>query len=130
MRYLLDTDTCVWFLRQRDPVYSRVRSESPDDIAIASMTLAELYFGALRSSAPEAASARIDALIGVPIRVLPFDESAAPEHASIRLLLLAAPIGERHLAIASVAAAHGLKVVTNNLREFGRVPGLDVESCA
>jgi tRNA(fMet)-specific endonuclease VapC len=128
VRYLLDTDTCIWLLRRREQVVERVRSESPDDLALASMTLAELYFGALRSSDPESAGAGIELLLRAPIQVIPFDQGAAAEHASIRLALLATPIGERDLVIASTAAANQLTIVTGNTREFRRVPGLSVES--
>ncbi|MEX1181655.1 MAG: type II toxin-antitoxin system VapC family toxin [Gemmatimonadota bacterium] len=126
MGYLLDTDTCIWFLRQREPVYTRVQRESPDDLRIASMTLAELYYGALNSSDPAAAAARIDQFLGAGIGVLPFDEAAAAEHAAHRFALRAAPIGERDLVIASTATSTGHMLVTGNTREFERVPGLDV----
>ncbi len=127
MRYLLDTDTCIWLLREREPVYSRVREESPDDLALASMTEAELRFGALRSRDPASGLARVEALLAAPIAVLPFDREAARVHATLRLALRAQPVGERDLVIASVAVAHGLVLVTGNLREFARVPELEVE---
>jgi len=56
-----------------------------------------------------------------------FDRAAAGEHARLRYLLRYAPIGERDLLVAAIASANGLGVVTNNLAEFARVPGLTVE---
>lgn len=126
MPYLLDTDACIWFLRQKEPVYSRVLRESPEDLRLASMTLAELYYGALASRDPAAAAARIDAFLAAGISVLPFDEAAAAEHAAHRFALRAAPIGERDLVIASTATATGHTLVTGNRREFERVPGLSL----
>lgn len=127
MRWLLDTDTCVWLLRGREAVVARARRESPDDLAIASMTLAELRYGALRSADPPAQERRVELLAENLAAVLPFDDAAARVHAGLRLALRATPIGERDLVIASTAVAGRLALVTGNLREFRRVPGLAVE---
>lgn len=124
MRHLLDTDICIWVLREREPVLSRVRRESPGDLAIASMTEAELRYGARNSSDPDAGLARVESLLSAPIEVLPFDRHAARLHAELRYALRSQPIGERDLVIASVGLAHGLTLVTRNSREFVRVPGL------
>ncbi len=124
MRYLLDTDICIWVLREREPVLSRARRESPADIAIASMTEAELRYGARSSSDPAGGIARVEAFLSAPIEVLPFDSDAARAHAELRYALRSQPIGERDLVIASVAAANGLTLITRNHREFARVPGL------
>lgn len=127
MAYLLDSDTCIWVMREREPVMSRVRGESPVDLAVASMTVAELRFGVLASAAPERTRARLDALLGAPLEVLPFDREAARCHADIRHAVRAQPIGERDLVIASVAVANGLTLVTGNVREFSRIPDLKIE---
>ncbi len=124
MLYLLDTDICVWALRLRDPVASRVHSRSPDDLAVASMTEAELRFGALKSNDPTGGIAQVEACLNTGIAVLPFDSDAARRHAEIRYALRAGRIGDRDLVIASVALANGLRLATGNVREFGRVPGL------
>ena len=125
--YVLDTDTCVWALRQRALTYARVQEQSPDDLAVTAMTLAELYFGGLRSRDPGAARERVETLLA-PLRVLPFDELAAAEHARIRHALTATPIGERDLVIAATVICHRATLVTGNRREFDRVPGLAVET--
>lgn len=127
MPYLLDTDTCIWFLRQRDPVYSAVLDQSPDELRVASMTVAELYYGALASADPPAAATRIEAFLGAGVSVLPFDEAAAADHAAHRFALRATPIGERDLVIASIATTTGHTLVSSNRREFERVPGLELE---
>ncbi|HEX8319928.1 type II toxin-antitoxin system VapC family toxin [Longimicrobium sp.] len=127
MRYLLDTDTCIWLLRKREPVVSRVIAESPEDLAIASMTLAELYFGALNGSDPDREEQKIERLIFQISDVIAFDQGAARIHAELRYALRANRISERDLVIASVAVTNGLILVTSNQREFRRVPGLQVE---
>jgi tRNA(fMet)-specific endonuclease VapC len=121
--YLLDTDTCIWLLRGRDPVRSRARALSPADLAVASMTVAELWYGAIRSPQQGAFDVVLQ-FLAAGVDVLPFDLDAAKRHAEIRQATRAQPIGPRDLVIASVGLARGLTVVTSNVREFGRVPGL------
>lgn len=130
MRWLLDTDTCVWLLRGREPVVSRIRAESPDDLAAASMTVAELRFGARRSSQAERQHRMVDLLVSTLADVLAFDTEAAAVHAELRDALRAQPISERDLVIASVAVSNRLVLVTGNRREFERVPGLALEDWA
>jgi len=127
MRYLLDTDTCVWLIRKREPVTSRIQAESPDDLALASMTEAELRYGALKSADPERQGRMIESLVALVADVLPFDRAAAGVHADLRWALRAQRISDRDLVIASVAVSRGLTLVTSNRREFDRVPGLSVE---
>jgi tRNA(fMet)-specific endonuclease VapC len=128
VQYLLDSDTCIWILRQREPAHSRIQSESPADIAIASITEAELRYGAKKSSDPADGMTRVEAFLSSPIEILPFDSEAARQHAEIRYALRSQPIGERDLIVASVALALDLVLVTDNSREFDRVPGLATTS--
>lgn len=127
MRYLLDTDICIEVIRRREFISSRVRDQAPGDLVIASMTVAELRYGALNSSAPDRALAAVDAFLSAPFTILPFDEPAARQHAQARLALRSQPIGERDLVIAATALAGGHTVVTGNHQHFERVPGLQVE---
>jgi tRNA(fMet)-specific endonuclease VapC len=127
MRYVLDTDTSIWIIRAKEPYLSRSQAESPADLAISAMTLAELHFGALRSQDPKRATNSLQAFLSGIIDVLPFDEDAAEIHARFRDATRSQPIGDRDLVIASVAAAHDLTLVTGNTREFGRLPGLKLE---
>lgn len=123
MKYLLDTDTCIWILRHNPEVRSHLDRLTPGDVAVSAMNEAELRYGALNSNAPAKRTQDVEAFLA-PILVLPFDAEAGKEHARLRLALKTKPIGERDLVIASVAIAHHLTVVTHNQREFGRVPGL------
>ena len=127
MRYLLDTDVCIDVIRGRQPALSRVRAESPDDLAVSAMTVAELWYGALNSSDPDRTGQAVEAFLSAPFEVVPFDEPAARAHAELRLALRAAPIGERDLVIAASARAGGMTLITRNSRHFARVPGLALE---
>jgi tRNA(fMet)-specific endonuclease VapC len=131
LRYLLDTNICVYALKRREVVIDRLQALSPDDIAISVITLAELWFGARKSVRPESTRRSVDAFLR-PFEVVPFDRGAAEAYARLRLELERAgrPIGERDLQIASTAVARRLTVVTHNISEFGRVAGLAVEDWA
>lgn len=123
MKFLLDTDTCIYALRHEPGVRSHLMAISPEDAAVSAMNEAELWYGALNSEHAERHSRDVEAFLG-PIAVLAFDAEAAKEHARLRMALRNKPIGERDLVIASVALVHRLTIVTHNLREFSRVPGL------
>lgn len=128
MRFLLDTNTCVYAIKRRPNAIRRLQSLSPDDVVVSSITLAELWFGAAKSSEPQRTRASVDAFLR-PFAVLPFEREAADAYAEIRFRLERAgrPIGERDLLIAAIARSRRLTVVTHNLDEFSRVPGLRVE---
>jgi tRNA(fMet)-specific endonuclease VapC len=128
MTYVLDTNTCIAALRDDAAVLSRLLRVPPDRVAVSAMTVAELWFGALKSDHPARGRATADAFLA-PFRRLAFDEAAAEHYATARRHLESrgTPIGERDLVIAATALAHDLTVITNNTREFRRVPGLRVE---
>ncbi len=128
MTFLLDTNTCVYAIKRWPGVLERLQSLSPEDVAISSITLAELWFGAAKSSRPVRTRATVEIFLR-PFTVLPFEREAAEAYAEIRLRLERAgrPIGERDLLIAAIARSRRLTVVTHNLDEFTRVPGLPVE---
>jgi len=125
VRFLLDTDTCIFALKHNPGVLAQMQKLSPGDIAVSAMNEAELRYGALNSQNPARSLKEVEAFL-VPIQVLPFDADASRDHARLRLALKSKPIGERDLVVASVAASHRLTVVTHNVKEFGRVPGLKV----
>lgn len=128
MSYLLDTNICVYAIKRWSSVLERLRALSPDEVAISAVTLAELWFGARKSSKPTRTRASVDAFL-LPFAVIPFDPAAADSYAETRLELERAgrPIGERDLLIASTALSRGLTVVTHNVEEFSRVPGIALE---
>jgi tRNA(fMet)-specific endonuclease VapC len=128
LRYLLDTNVCIRVLRDRpQSARQRFRAEAPH-LCISSVVLHELHFGAARSDDPARAAEALDRFAS-QLAVLPFDSDAAAHAADIRAFLEAAGqrIGPFDTLIAGHARSRGLIVVTGNLREFQRVPGLRCE---
>ena len=126
IRYVLDTDAVVDVLRARHRVAARLSEISPEEVAISSMTLAELLYGALCASNPTASELAVRRFIEV-IRILAFGRAAASIHGRIRHATRQKTIGPNDLVIAATALAAGAVLVTANRREFDRVPGLVVE---
>ena len=128
MKFVLDTNTCIYALKLQGRVVERLRDHTPDDLGVTIITVAELWFGANKSARPAVARREMDGFLE-PFEVLPFDREAAEAYARSRLALerIGRPVGERDLLIASIALARGLAVVTHNVSEFGRVPGLETE---
>lgn len=124
---VLDTDVVVDILRGRRDVTQRLAGVSPDDVAIAAMTFAELLYGAAVSRQPERNRDEVLRFVHA-IRVLPFDQSAARTHAELRQALRSKPIGPHDLIIAATAVAIGASIVTANTREYARVERLVVEN--
>lgn len=131
-RFLLDTDICIYALARRDAkVLARFDRLRPGDAMISVIAYGELAFGAGKSKAPRDAAANLDALTSVAaVAFLPAE--AAEHYAEIRRTLESAgtPIGGNDLWIAAHARAGGLTLVTNNEREFRRVPGLKLQNWA
>jgi tRNA(fMet)-specific endonuclease VapC len=130
MTYLLDTNVCIAYLNGRSSnVVQRLRDVSPSEIAVCSVVKAELFYGAMRSRNPARTLAQQRVFLDQFIS-LPFDDRSAEFYASIRATLetRGTPIGPNDLLIAAIARAHNLILVTANVREFGRVEGLRIES--
>lgn len=128
LRCLLDTNVCIRVLRDRpQAARERFRSESAS-LCISSIVLHELLFGAARSDRPALAVLEVEDLAS-RLTVLPFDSEAAAHAGEIRATLENAGqrIGPYDALIAGHARSRGLIVITGNLREFQRVPGLHCE---
>ena len=130
MIYLFGTNTCVEYLRHGNtsPVSTKLAAVLDRDVVICTVVLAELRFGALRSSDPAKTLADVRKFV-VRHSSLDFDITSAEECARIRADLAAkgTPIGPYDLMIAAIALAHGLILVTHNTAEFSRVAGLTLE---
>lgn len=129
MAFLLDTSTCIEHLRGRSPsVTARLAAEAAN-VALCSVVVSELLYGARRSVDPDQECRKMARFIA-GFRSFPLDDAAAGEAAKIRSVLAAAgtPIGPYDLLIAAIAAVNGLVLVTCNMEEFARVPGLVVEN--
>jgi len=129
LRWLLDTDICIYVLKNRPSALRERFNRSAAQLCISSVTLAELLYGAEKSARTEANLAEIERF-AARLTVLPFDEKAAAHYGRIRTVLerVGRPIGPYDLMIAAHARAEGLTLVSNNQREFGRVEGLVTEN--
>ena len=130
MKYLLDTNTCVNYLRHgaNSLIAARLAAIGPGDAVLCAVVVGELLFGALRSRDVTKTLAEVHAFTP-GFRSLPFDDLAAEEYAQIRADLAAkgTPIGPNDLLIAAIARLHKLTLVTHNTAEFSRVFGLKLE---
>ena len=130
MTYMLDTNICIYIMKNKPTqVLQRFKSEIDNGICISSITLAELEYGMQHSSNPiRNEQALLHFLI--PIEILPFDAAAASEYGALRAYLqgLGTPIGPLDMLIAAHARSEHMTLVTNNVREFIRVPELVVEN--
>lgn len=130
MRYLLDTNAVIAVLNDPSgPVARRVRSQSPRNVAVSSVVLHELYYGAYKSAAVERNLRVVDSL---RFDVLPFDLEDARQAGRVRATLRGhgTPIGAYDVLIAGQACARRLTLITRNVREFRRVSALRVENWA
>lgn len=127
-RYLLDTNICIYIHRQRPiEVLARFRKLKPGDAAISVVTWGELKYGAEKSRQREKAMQVLHEFAAL-VPVVPMPDTVGEVYGQIRARLEAKgqPIGNNDLWIAAHAKALGLALVTNNEREFKRVPGLKV----
>ena len=131
MKYLLDTDTCIYALKQRAALLERMLSRSRVDVAISVITEAELRTGAAKSSSPVKTLRLVENFLR-PLTIVEFTSSDATSYANVRAKLErgGTPIGPFDTLIAAQALGRKLILVSNNEREFGRVTGLRVENWA
>lgn len=128
-RYLLDTSICIYIINRRPPrVFEHFEMRRIGDIAISSITGAELAFGAEKSGSQRNRQT-LDKFLA-PLDILPFDEAAMRRYGMLRsdLERKGTPIGALDLLIAAHALALNCTLVSNNLREFRRVEGLRTEN--
>ncbi len=130
MLYMLDTDTCAFIARQKYPkVTSRFRSHRAGDLAMSVVTYGELRMGAEKSDRYPASLRALEIFIQA-VPVLSMDLEVAKFYSKIRLDLQQRGqiIGANDLWIASHCLQLGLTLVTNNEREFSRIPNLTIEN--
>jgi len=127
MRYLLDANTVIAAIRNHPIVLQHLSSVKAGDCALSAITRYELFVGVEKSRNPVKERARVHAVISTFGQV-PFGDDAAEEAARVRAYLesLGTPIGPYDTLLAGHALALSLIVVTANLQEFNRVPGLTV----
>lgn len=129
MKFLLDTDTCIYALKQNQNVLGNLLSKSREEIVVSVISEAELRTGAAKSSNP-IRTLRLAENFLRPLLVADFTSDDAAAYAKVRAKLERAgtPIGPLDTLIAAQAVARKLILVTNNEREFRRVHGLQIEN--
>lgn len=130
MKYMLDTNICIYAMKNKpEKVLQRLKDEINEGVCISSITLAELEYGMKHSSNPAKNEQALLRFL-VPLSVLPFGAAAASEYGEIRTFLQkqGTPIGPLDMLIAGHAKAEEITLVTNNVREFERVPLLELEN--
>ena len=128
LRYLLDTNTCIAIIKRHKETAEQFLSKQVAEVAISTITTFELWTGVQKSARAEQEKRRVDGLLRL-IRVLDFDHAAAREAARVRADLESQgqKIGPFDTLIAGHALTTTLTLVTNNIREFRRIPGLMIE---
>lgn len=130
MTYMLDTNICIYAIKNKpELVLQRLKSNLQKGISISAITLAELEYGVEKSAHPETNRAALLQFLSI-LDILPFDDLASVEYGEICAYLQkqGTPIGTMDMLIAGHARAEGLILVTNNVREFERVPMLEIEN--
>ncbi|MBO6305104.1 MAG: type II toxin-antitoxin system VapC family toxin [Selenomonadaceae bacterium] len=128
MKYMLDTNICIYIIKNKPvEVVKRFYEHYDEGLSISSLTLAELAHGIEKSANKEKNAIALINLLYF-LKVIPFSDSAAYEYGKICAYLQkrGTPIGTMDMLIAAHAKANSLTIVTNNMREFARVPDLNV----
>jgi tRNA(fMet)-specific endonuclease VapC len=128
LKFMLDTNICIFSIKNRPEEVREAFKRHSGQLSISTVTLMELIYGAEKSANPERNLADVEGF-AARLEVLPYDTQAAAHSGQLRaeLARIGKPIGPYDQMIAGHARAQGLILVTNNLREFDRVPGLRVE---
>ncbi|MCC7257905.1 MAG: type II toxin-antitoxin system VapC family toxin [Gammaproteobacteria bacterium] len=129
LKYLLDTNTVIYVIKRRPAKAHKAFNRHATQLAMSSITLAELMHGVEKSAQPER-NLRVVEDFCSRLEILDYGPKAAAHYGAIRAELerRGTTIGVNDLHIAGHARSEGLVVVTNNLKEFRRVPGLQVEN--
>jgi tRNA(fMet)-specific endonuclease VapC len=130
--YLLDTNIISYWMRGDQTIIEKIKCCSPAELALSTITLAEIYYGIERSPVKKKERRKKIERIKSLLDIYPFNEHAAIAYGVIRARLqkTGRPISERDLQIASIAVANRLCVVTHNTKEFSRIQKLSVEDWA
>ena len=128
MKYLLDTNTLIYYFKGLGNVKERLLACQPSEIVLSSVVYYELQVGILKSTSPQKRIAQL-AILKNQFSWVDFDEKSAEATAQIRVELerMGKPIGSYDVQIAGMAMANDLILVTHNTGEFGRVSGLKLE---
>ncbi len=129
LTYMLDTNICIYVMKSYPPELLETFNRAAEQLCISSITLGELHYGAEKSARRDENLSAIRQFVA-RLDVLPFGEKAAAHYGQIRAELARAgtPCGPHDMQIGGHARSEGLIVVTNNVREFVRMPGVRTEN--
>ncbi len=130
MKYLLDTNICIYLIKQNDKkLIKKFNRHSPLDIGISSITVAELWYGVDKSKKQKENRSALNEFLQ-PFEIVNFNSESALVYGKIRYELENSGliIGSMDMLIASIALYNNLVIVTNNQKEFKRVSKLKVEN--
>ncbi len=130
MTYLLDTDTCIYIIKnQYVKLVEKLKRVGIESVGISTITVAELEYGVANSNKPAETLAKLYEFL-VPFNIIDFDVASARYYGKIRKRLkeLGQPIGPMDILIASIALAHETTLVTNNMKGFRKVQDLKMEN--
>ena len=130
MIFMLDTNICIYIIKQKPPdVIERFYQTEISQIGISSITLSELLYGVAKSSKPEQNQIALTQFIA-PLDIVSYDDEAAQYYGELRAHLekQGRPIGSLDMLIAAHALSIDCTLITNNEREFIRVPHLKIDN--
>ena len=128
MQYMLGTNICIFVIRQRNPaVIKQITQHRTEDLLISSITVSELEYGCEKSADPGRNRLALMEFLS-PFTILPFAPSAAQHYGEIRAQLErnGTPVGAMDMLIAAHARSVDATLVTNNIRDFKRIKGLNI----
>ncbi len=127
MRYMMDTNTLIYFFKGYKSVVQQFLQTPPQEISIPMIVVYELEVGLAKSNSPEKRRQQLMALLNT-VQAIPFGEAEARQAARIRAQLefQGQIIGPYDILIAATAVANGATLVTRNQREFSRIDGLSL----
>ena len=128
MRYVLDTNTLIYFFKGLGDVSKHMLAQSPSELAIPTVVLFELEVGIAKSTSPRKRKSQLQEITAL-VNVLPFGIAESKSAAQIRVKLekQGLPIGPYDVLIAATALANNMILVTHNQKEFGRIKDLKIE---
>ena len=128
MRYMLDTNTLIYYFKGLGAVAKRFLATPPNEIAIPTIVIYELEVGIAKSKSPRKRKAQLEELSSL-VNIIPFQYGEAQWAAKIRVKLekQGMPIGPYDVLIAATALANNSTLITHNTKEFGRIEGLKIE---
>ncbi|MEN9517965.1 MAG: hypothetical protein RLZZ381_553 [Cyanobacteriota bacterium] len=130
MKFLLDTNICIYLIKRKPlKVLQKFNAYQVGDIGVSSITVAELEFGVQKSQFPSKNQTALTQFL-LPLQIADFDRAAAVIYGNIRATLAkqGTPIGSLDTLIAAHALSLKVTLITNNLKEFSRVPNLKLDN--